>query len=160
MTWRDLENEAPDIARRGRGRFEEVGVALLGTLRRDGSPRVSPVEPRLVEGHLVFGVMPWSGKARDLARDSRCALHSAVCDPDNPAGELKLYGRAREVEDPELRAADPGAWWVERPAEEARVFSLDIEAAAFITWDAVHGVMCSRRWSSETGLRESERRYP
>jgi Pyridoxamine 5'-phosphate oxidase len=160
MIWRDLETQAPEIARRGRERFEQVGVALLGTLRRDGSPRVSPVEPYFVRGHLLFGVMSWSGKAHDLARDPRCALHSAVCNPDNPEGELKLYGRVREVEERELRAEDPAAWWVGRPAEDARVFSLDIEAAAFITWDTEHGVMTSRRWSSEVGLSESERRYP
>jgi hypothetical protein len=50
---------------------EACRVALLGTLRPDGSPRVSPVEPYFAGGELVLGVMAWSGKARDLRRDPR-----------------------------------------------------------------------------------------
>jgi hypothetical protein len=55
-------------------------VALLGTLRRDGSPRISPVEPYLWEGQLLIGAMAWSPKAADLRRDLRYVLHSAVID--------------------------------------------------------------------------------
>jgi hypothetical protein len=160
MNWRQLEAAAPELARPGRERLERAGIALLGTLRRDGSPRVSPVEPHFAEDELLFGVMSWSGKAHDLRRDPRCALHSAVCDPENPEGELKLYGRAREVEDPEVRSGSPNAWWVERPPDVARVLSLEVEEAVFIEWDAARGVMRLRRWSSEHGLSETERRYP
>jgi predicted pyridoxine 5'-phosphate oxidase superfamily flavin-nucleotide-binding protein len=66
MIWRDLEAAAPEIARLGRERFERARVALLGTLRKDGSPRISPVEPYLTQGHLLFGTMSWSLKTRDL----------------------------------------------------------------------------------------------
>jgi hypothetical protein len=82
MIWAEFEGAAPEIARLGRERFVRAGVALLGTLRRDGSPRISPVEPHFVSGHLLFAAMSWSVKARDLARDPRCVLHSAVSDPD------------------------------------------------------------------------------
>jgi hypothetical protein len=33
-----------DRSPRGKGRFERARVALLGTLRSDGSPRIGPVE--------------------------------------------------------------------------------------------------------------------
>ncbi len=70
-----------------------VTLALLGTLRRDSSPRISPIEPCIAEGQLLIGVMVWSRKADDLRRDPRYALHSAVTDPDSGEGELKLHGQ-------------------------------------------------------------------
>ena len=44
----DLELGAPEIADRGLARLNATRVALLGTVRRDGAPRISPVEPYLV----------------------------------------------------------------------------------------------------------------
>jgi hypothetical protein len=159
MNWRDLEAAAPGLARLGRARLDETRVALLGTLRRDGSPRISPVEPYLVAGELLFGAMAWSLKARDLARDPRCVLHSAVSAPDAAEGELRLYGRAVEVRDRELREARRDAWWIGHPSE-ARVCALDIEQATFISWDLRRGEMTVRRWSPERGPTERTRSYP
>lgn len=135
-------------------------MALLGTIRRDGSPRISPIEPFLVLGELLVGAMAWSEKARDLARDPRCVLHSAVSRPDGDEGELKLYGRVVPVEDPALRDAAPGAWWVGRPREAADVYTLEIERAAFVSWDAERGLMHVRRWSAAGGAGETQRPYP
>ena len=49
--------------------------------------------------------MMWrSVKALDLLRDPRCVVHSTVSNKDGTEGEFKVYGRAREVNDPgELR---------------------------------------------------------
>jgi Pyridoxamine 5'-phosphate oxidase len=160
MIWRDLEAAAPELARLGAERLEAAGIALLGTLRANGSPRISPIEPFLVAGHLLFGVMSWSGKARDLAHDPRCVLHSAVSSPDAGVGELKLYGRAVVVDDSELRAGAPGAWWVDRPLDDARVFSLAPEEAVFVSWELEHGRATIRRWSPERGVTERTRDYP
>jgi hypothetical protein len=63
LSWRDLELGAPEIARLGRARLEAAGVALLGTLRRDASPRISPIEPYIAEGRLLIGVI-WRGPRR------------------------------------------------------------------------------------------------
>lgn len=159
MTWRDLELAAPEIAEPGKTRLDETRVALLATLRRDGSPRISPIEPFFTEGHLLFGAMAWTLKARDLGRDPRCTLHSAVTGPNEGEPELKLYGPAIEADD-DLRAACPSGWWTDQPHEAARVFSLSIEEAAFVTWDYEGGEMTVRRWSRETGLKTSRRSYP
>jgi hypothetical protein len=160
MSWRDLEAEAPEIARLGGERLERAGIALLATLRRDGSPRINPVEPHIFGGQLLFAAMPRTTKARDLSRDPRCFLHSVVSDPDGSEGELKLSGRAEELHDPEFRKRPREAWWVGRPSEEARVFSLVVERAAFVSWDTGRGVMIVRRWSSELGFAVVERSYP
>jgi Pyridoxamine 5'-phosphate oxidase len=159
MTWRELERAAPEIAEPGKARFDETRVALLATLRRDGSPRISPIEPFFAEGHLLFGAMAWTLKARDLDRDPRCILHSAITGPDEGEPELKLYGQAIEADD-DLRAACPTGWWINQPREAARVFSLSIEEAAFVTWDYESGEMTVKRWSQETGSKTSRRSYP
>lgn len=159
MRWSDLEESAPEIARLGRERLERRRVALLGTLRKDGSPRINPVEPRLYDGNLLFGVMAWSPKASDLMRDSRCALHSAVVDPDSEEGELKLYGRATQADD-QLRTLCPEGWWTEHPIDVAAVFTLDIEHACFITWDIASAEMTARSWSPRRGYSETRRSYP
>jgi hypothetical protein len=159
MTWRDLEEAAPEIARLGRERLEQARVGLLATLRRDGSPRISPVEPYFMRGHLLFGAMAWTLKVRDLDRDPRCTLHSAVTGPDVGEGELKLYGTAVDADD-ELRDACSEGWWIGRPRESARVFSLSIDEASFVTWDYQRGEMVVRRWSTEAGFRTVTRSYP
>ena len=127
ISWHELETAAPPIAQLGRQRLERSRVALLGTLRRDGSPRISPVEPYLSQGHLLFGAMSWSLKTRDLQQDPRCVLHSAVTAPDAGEAEFKLYGRAVEAPS-EIREGSHG-WWHEQPASAAVVFVLTIEQA-------------------------------
>src|SRR5437879_1497384 len=121
ISWHELEAAAPAIAQPGRQRLELSRVALLGTLRKDGSPRISPVEPYLTQGHLLFGAISWSLKRRDLVRDPRCVLHSAISDPDSGEGELKLYGRATEA-DEQIRNECREGWWATRPADAASVF--------------------------------------
>jgi hypothetical protein len=159
MTWHELELAAPEIATPGKERLDQKRVGLLATLRRDGSPRISPIEPYFTQGQLLFGAMAWTLKARDLERDSRCTLHSAVSGPDAGEGELKLYGRAVHAED-ELRDACREGWWKGKPRELARVFSLAIDEAAFVTWDYERGEMILTRWSRKSGLRTTRRAYP
>jgi Pyridoxamine 5'-phosphate oxidase len=159
MNWRDLESAAPEIAHLGRQRLEQARVALLATLCKDGSPRISPVEPYLTQGHLIFGAMSWSLKTRDLLRDPRCVLHSAVTGPDSGEGELKLYGRATEA-DEEIRNGCREGWWLERPPDAATVFALRIEQATFISWDAEQGQMTVRQWSPLRGYTKTRRSYP
>lgn len=159
MTWARLERGAPELGQRGRERLEAVGLALLGTIRRDGTPRISPVEPHVVGGHLLLGLMAGTAKARDLRRDPRCVLHSVVDDPQSGVPELKLYGRVVAV-DAAVRNAAPDAWWVSQPADRAHVVSLDIEEAVYVSWNPRAGVMAVVRWRPEDGVRESSRPYP
>jgi hypothetical protein len=154
-----METGAPEVARLGMARLLAVRVALLGTLRRDQSPRISPVEPYFAADHLLVGVMVWSEKAADLRRDPRYVLHSAVTGPDIGEGELKVYGSAVEAGQ-DLRVAAPQAWWSSWPAEKATVYSLRIAQATFIEWDIEHALMTTHRWSSQSGYAMARRSYP
>ena len=87
LDWRDVETGAPEIARLGAARLSAARIAMLGTLRRDGSPRISPVEPYLVNGRLLVGAMTWSAKAADIRRDPRYVLHSTVTSPDRVSSD-------------------------------------------------------------------------
>jgi hypothetical protein len=157
--WSDLEREAPAIARLGAARLNAVRVAMLGTLRRDGSPRISPIEPHIVTGHLLIGTMTWSKKAHDLLRDPRYTLHSVVSDPDIGEGELKVRGLSAPA-GPDLRTVPVNAWWAARPADQAFVFRLRITIAMFIAWDTERGLMTIHRWSPRDGYRQVTHGYP
>jgi hypothetical protein len=101
MTFSEFELSAPDIARPLRARFESTGLCILATLRADGAPRLSPIEPSIQDDRLYLGMMPGSMKARDLQRDGRCALLTTVADKMDTSGEGKLFGTAVEVTDPD-----------------------------------------------------------
>ena len=158
MSWRDLETGAPDLAREGWARFERTKVALLGTIRRDGSPRISPVEPYLIDGELVVGVMP-SPKLDDLRRDPRCVLHSSVSNLEGSEGEFKVHGRVVATDEPAILGAE-SAWWAGRSPDRFGAFTIDLEEAVLVTWSADQGEMTTARWSRAEGLREQTRTYP
>jgi Pyridoxamine 5'-phosphate oxidase len=78
------------------------GLCMLATLRSDGFPRISPLEPRMFEGQLWLGGMPNTMKFRDLFRDPRFSLHTATIDTHVSDGDAKLWGVAHNVQDPAL----------------------------------------------------------
>jgi hypothetical protein len=90
--WQDVEQAAPEFARRVRTLFDAHRHKTLATVRADGSPRISGIETVFEDGELVFGSMPGARKGADLRRDPRFALHSATVDPIEGA---ERNGRAR-----------------------------------------------------------------
>ena len=158
MKWQDFAGEAPELAQVGRRRLETTGLALLGTLRKDGSPRISPIEPVFAGEHLLLGLLSSSHKAADLRRDPRCTLLSVVTDPDGSEGEFRLHGRAVVCE-PDEREAAPRAWWRARDATAAVVVWIDIGAAAHVSWDLESGQMTVVRWDRDQGSQTDVRPY-
>ncbi len=96
-SWSELAAAAPRLAETVQERFEATGLGLLATLRRDGSPRISGIEPLFALGELWLGMMPGSHKATDLLRDPRFALHNATVDKQVTNGDAKIGGRAVPV---------------------------------------------------------------
>lgn len=91
-----------------------------------------------MSGHLILGMMWQSRKALDLCRDPRCVVHTCTTDRTGTEGDAKIYARAVDVHDPQLRQAY-------REAVRARIdrapdvpnfhaFSVDVVSAGFITF--------------------------
>jgi hypothetical protein len=104
--WTSFAAEAPEIAELAERRLAATGLMMLATLRSDGFPRISPVEPVLAEHRLVLhddrlwlGMMVDAAKSRDLRRDGRLALHTATADKEVAEGDVKMWGIATEVTD-------------------------------------------------------------
>ena len=139
MIWEEFKANAPEIAALAEERFMRTDLVLLATLRKNGWPRISPVEVIIVDGHLYLGMMWRSMKALDLQRDSRCTVHSTVCNKDGSEGEVKLYGNAVEIHSLDLRSCFCDAVFAKigwRPEEpEFHLFSIDIESAAYVGFE-------------------------
>lgn len=133
MIWEQFEAATPELAAVGRSQFEQSGVALIGTLRKDGSPRISCVEPCILDGILYLGMMWQSRKALDLLHDPRLVLHNTVCTSTGDEVEFSLRGRAIEIRDPGVRRryrSERTSW--QEPY--FHLFSLDIESASLVEY--------------------------
>ncbi|MGQ4599968.1 pyridoxamine 5'-phosphate oxidase family protein [Nocardia sp. R6R-6] len=104
-SWSRFTEEAPHVAEIFLRRHRAAGnLCMLGTLRSDGYPRISPVEPRIFEDYLVIVGMPGTTKFRDLARDPRFCLHTATVDTNVGDGDAKLFGTVVDLSDRDLHA--------------------------------------------------------
>ena len=160
ISFDDFLTAAPDIAGPVLDRLTSTGIGLLGTVRRDGSPRVSPVEVGLHDGRLALGMMPGSAKLADVRRDPRACLLTPVADRTATGGEGKLFGRIEEVRggdaDRLLRARVDRLDGVElEDLAASPVFELRIGAAA---WQHVDGdAWDTRSWSVGSPVRHRRR---
>jgi hypothetical protein len=151
VKWSDFEQAAPEIASLARDAFEEEHLAILGTIRRDGWPRISPCEVYFVQGELMLGMMRNSLKARDLWRDARITVVNGQESRIPKRGDVKLYGRAVEVTDPALRELFGRTIYAAiewRPEEPFPLFAVDIQSASYIAFGDQRRLL---RWSPQTG---------
>jgi len=101
--WTDFSADAPRIAEIFTRRHAATGnLCMLATLRLDGFPRISPMEPRFFEGDLWIGGMPGTAKFEDLVADPRFSLHTATVDTRVTEGDAKVWGTVQDVKDEAL----------------------------------------------------------
>ena len=153
VTWNEFAEAAPDLAAIGLERINRSEVVLIGSLRKDGSPRISPVESDIVDGEFMAGMMWRSTKALDLLRDPRCLVHTTVLDRMDPMGEFKLRCRASDVQDPKKRDRYGDVIYARidwRPEGQFHLFAFDIESAAHLYYrnERKHFAM----WTPDGGL--------
>jgi hypothetical protein len=157
--WKRFEHQAPELADLVRGRFQSTGLGFLATLRRDGSPRVSGIEPLVGPEDVLMGMMWRSLKALDLQRDPRCALHSASIDKAVAEGDARISGRAVEHTDDRALAAGRQAFSdaTGHPPPEGpmHLFTIDITEVMFLCVERDHLVV--RSWTPAGGERRVER---
>jgi predicted pyridoxine 5'-phosphate oxidase superfamily flavin-nucleotide-binding protein len=84
-TWKAFTESAPRIAAIFHRRYAATGnLCMLATIRADGFPRISPIEPQIFEDDLLIVGMPNTLKFRDLGRDPRFCLHTASISGSQP----------------------------------------------------------------------------
>jgi hypothetical protein len=154
MRWAEFEAAAPELANLGLAGFREQNLCLVGTLRADGWPRISPNEVYFLDGDLQLQMMRASKKAADLERDPRLTVMTPQCDREATRGDFKIYGRAVPITDPERRrrfgdTIFAAIGW--RPLDPYPLYAVDIESAAYIDFADRHRLM---RWTPAGGLEQ------
>ncbi|GLZ33120.1 pyridoxamine 5'-phosphate oxidase [Lentzea sp. NBRC 105346] len=108
-SWAEFTKTEPEFAELVRKCFARNKHAFLATIRRDGSPRLSGIDPEFTGGELVIGSMTGAMKTRDLLRDPRFALHSTSSDQTMAEGDAKVRGtmvRRESTKDGDTFVAD------------------------------------------------------
>ncbi len=149
MKWAEIATRQPALGAIAHERLIKPGALLVGTITRDGSPRISGVEPLIMDGELWLSMMQASTKARDLGRDPRVLLHSLVTGPE-AAAEIKLRGVVRTETDRQVQqryAEAAGAELGWRPVVGHFVlFAVDVEDVSYIGYDPDTGAQHVARW--------------
>jgi hypothetical protein len=157
MRWDEFEQACPEIAALARERFLRDDLVFVGTLRRDGSPRISPNEPDFAVGRFFVSMMWRSKKALDLLRDPRIVVHSVTSNREGTDGDVKLYGTVVDERDPEVRTAFREAilaridWAPDEP--NYHCFSVDVATAGYTVFGEESHALA---WDPERGLRRLE----
>ena len=162
----EVENVEPDLADRARSILSSTTNAVLGTIRRDGSPRLSGADPYFHDGQLRIWSMPQARKGQDLRRDPRVAVHSVPWDSrrlregaaDAGEADAKVNGTAVLTTDADGLSGFRAWLKSERgfePPENWDLFTIDIDALTVISADG--GQLVVDRWSTTGGGRTMRR---
>jgi hypothetical protein len=158
-SWSDAAVAAPELATKIRERFEATGLGYLATLRKDGSPRISGLEPLFWDEHLWLGMMPSSLKQADVDRDARFALQAANIDKQVVDGDARISGRVVRVTDPEMFRSFRHAFHEAtdfEPPTEFPLYTADITELVFLAPAGDHLVIES--WRPGEAPKRVERR--
>lgn len=158
--WSAVAAEAPGLASAVRSRFDAMGLGFLATLRRNGFPRLSGIEPLFTDDEVWLGMMDHSRKGADLRHDPRLCLHSASADKNVAEGDAKLTGRAVLVEDADdlarFRAALAAATGHDAPPGPMDLFRVDVTEVSFLRPAGDHLVI---EWWAEGAKVQQVKRY-
>ncbi len=135
FTWGQFAASDPELAALGQGQLFQfgVGLAFLATVRKDGGPRLHPVCPVLLNGHLYVFVPTTSPKHTDLLRDGRFAMQ-AFPQPKEESEEFYLAGTATAIHNPDLWKAASEAT-PSQVREGETLFELKLERAMHTGWE-------------------------
>lgn len=157
-TWKQFNASEPELAARALAILTSTTNGVLGTIRRDGTPRLSGIDPFIAHGELWIGSMPGARKGADLKRDPRMALHGIPWESrkvrDGAAepgeGDAKLTGRAVLASDEEKRAAFTAERGSEPPdIDTSDVFRIDL--ATVVVVSVADDQLVIDRWSAAEG---------
>ena len=156
----------PDLADRARAILTSTTNAVLGTIRRDGSPRLSGADAHFHDGELRIWSMPQARKGEDMRRDPRVVVHSIPWDSrrlrdgatDVGLADAKVSGRAVLTTDAGERSAFRAWLASERgadPPADWDLFTIDIQELTVVFVQG--GQLVIDRWSAADGRRTMPR---
>src|SRR5437879_4392874 len=97
VPWSAFARTEPELSEHAEQRLG-TAPCFLGTIRRDGWPRVHPVGPFILrDGRLIVTMYPTSPKAHDIRRTGQYALHGPTEDTEGGRGEVLITGTAVEA---------------------------------------------------------------
>jgi hypothetical protein len=141
VTWKSFTQSAPRITAIFNRRYAATGkLCMLATIRSDGFPRISPMEPLVFEDQLLLFGMPGTVKFRDLDRDPRFCLHTATVDTWVSDGDVKLWGVVDDIADKHVHQRF-AAWFFDESGMDFRgqefdhLFAADVIGASAIESD-------------------------
>lgn len=158
-TWSTFRASEPELAARAHAILTATTNCVLGTLRADGAPRLSGIDPFFVAGELHLGSMPNARKAHDLRRDPRLSLHAVPWESrrlregaeDPGDADAKLTGRAVELPEEEAIATFT-AHFAERGIDappEGHLFRIELETVVLVS--VADDQLVIDRWSEASG---------
>ena len=149
MRWSEISARQPALGAMAGQLLIDSGVLLAGTIRRDGTARISGVEPLVLDGDLWLSMMSGSAKCRDLGRDPRIVLNSVITSP-SPPGEIKIRGTARAVTErdrQERYAAAVGRQLGWQPVVgQFTLFIIEVADVTYVGSEAGTGAQHVARW--------------
>jgi general stress protein 26 len=157
-SWGEIERDAADLAADARNLLEAHVHKTIATLRADGSPRISGIEAKFIEGDLWFGSMPGSRKSADLARAPRFSLHSGSDDPPDWGGDAKLSGFAEEVTDRDRKLEIFKAMGAEEVDEASGLYRVDVQELAVTRLTEAKDELAIAWWTEAGGVRRVTRK--
>ena len=140
-TWAEFERADAELAASGR-ELLDGRVCFHATLRRDGSPRVHPVEPWIASGLLMVRFRGGSPKVAEVAGDPRYALHSPMDNPNGEGGEFLVRGRMMPVTPDHPAAAEV----VQTTRVPLAFYTLSVDEAVGTTYEGKELDPVYRRW--------------
>lgn len=152
VSWGGFAAACGDLAGRVQQRFGSHLHAVMATLRRDGSPRMSGMEAPIRDGHLWLGMDRNSTKAADLGRDPRFGLHSAPESGELKAGDARIEGTAAPADAAQLDIFLSGHHHEIDDATPMALFTARIARAVLVRVEGQHLVVES--WTPTGGLTE------
>jgi hypothetical protein len=150
MRWSQMTAQQPKLSQLAEQRLLAPGVVLVASIRRDGTPRLSPVEPFVLDGTFWLSMLWQSRKAADLIRDPRILVHSVITNRDGGEGEFKIRGTARaedalQVQRQYADAVAASIGWKPEPGR-FHLFDIDIENVVYIRYDNATGDQHVASW--------------
>ena len=142
-TWAEFERADPDLAAFGRERIDGR-VCFHATLRRDGWPRVHPVEPWIATGLLLVRFRGRSPKVEEVRHDGPYALHSPMDNPDGIGGEFLVRGWMEQIGETHPAVQR----FVHVAPEPLAFYAMSVEEAVGTTYEGPERDPVFRRWHS------------